>query len=1225
MACVASSVRTFNYSTWRSLFLSTSNHTFIHKMEAQSKGSPKGQHQAKEGAGPYILQTLALGLQLDEQSAPGAAKPAAAPRRQSLSQRLGLQSAADKGKEPDIGSDAELPQQEEPAELDQAAKSGDGPDTSTAPTQGTAGEEGKKTQEASSSPALSAAQAAKQRSVKIECAEVAGNDLYVGTNDGHLIHYTLVTPEIESTEAPDHFKVQSVDLKMGGRRVEQILAFPGMCKLVVVCGSTVMFYSLPELRPVAKSSAPSIKGVSCIAYDERIQRSTATVAILCVARMREIQIYRLGAELRLEQEISIENSVASICQYGNYVCLADTERYKILDLAKIRSSSLEEGQLELLPTQQPYRDARTGKVVRPPRPRTLVVGPNEFMFLTSSGDETTLGVIVTALGEALRGTLQFATFPKSIVYDDPYAIAVFGSGQVEVYDTRRPEQTLSQRFFDPSVDADCDQPGRRPRRLCMAAGLHLSTSISRPSVADGSSPGMRGSTDSPTLDISKLFSPTQQHQRGKSELETTPWTDALAQSPHVRREVLGDSSPAPAGGGAGKALSRFIKTSIVLVAQDSLYALATQPRLVEIDRLMDSQRVEEAVLMVEEALASDPSLNATSDEVSYCFQKAGMVCLKNMLFDDALQYFRRGYLDPRALAHLFPESVEYLGSLLVPFGQISMAAGLRSIFYDIGDMEQLIKRGAEQLSGDNDEQMALLRETLKTNALDVSERYLEHARTQMQQNDRPYAPDAIPVIDTMLARLYSVNSQHDKLCKLIQSRNSIASDLAGDYFMNTKHYYYCSLIYKAHGDAEKVLGMWRRILSGEWEDARFGGLPEYLEYLEHIQHLSDQEVLLREYYWLIDFDVGSSLQVLTYLPDKAVVTIDADRVIRKIEVYGDEALRAFIERLISSRHAKATHYMTYLVKVYVRQIRDYYLADTPEAQGHRQLLETGFRRAQAEDIGLSFRSYLKSVSNTDSGTSLRTQLLKTLASRPPSYDAEDVLGCIEKEARDYLYTERAMLLVILGQNDRAVDILVNEGGDYAEAELLLLRPKALSSLAQLRQQPRGSPQSNSSASSLQQQQRSSHAINEEVSSVHQGLGLWPENVYRLFAMYLQLDEGDDDTKARLVSGLLSKYGEYLGMGILEQIPDHWQYSVVEPFVRHGLGRLMHSKQTTSVERSLRQSLAFGSKVELIDANESKGAISLDFAQVCAKCGKLLGSSSFAYRPDSQEISHITCL
>ncbi|KAJ2806150.1 hypothetical protein H4R21_000982 [Coemansia helicoidea] len=1106
--------------------------------------------------GPYVFQAAALGLELDAGRRLQVAEPK--PRRPSLSQRLGLQTAAaERSASP--GSEA----------------------SARTPSPGTEEAGG------SPKPASPVAGGPKQRAVKIECLDVAGNDVYAGTSHGQIVHFTTETPEVGSGRAAEHFRVQTVDLKLGGKRVEQVLAFPAMSRLVVLCGSAVVFYSLPELRAVASSAMPTIKGVACIAFDERVQRSTATTAVLCVARMRQISLYRIGADLKLEQEVPIESSVASICQYGNYVCLADTETYKILDLAKARAGGAREAaQLELMPTQQPRTNAATGRVVRPPRPRTLVVGPDEFMFLTPSGDDATLGVMVTATGEALRGTLQFATYPKSIVYDDPYVVATFGSGQVDVYDTRSPELTLVQTFFG-------DGPPDSQRRLSTVAGLRACSRIAQPEVIDVSDSitGVAGGSGS--VAAASVFDPRNLPRHTGCDFEETAWTEVLGPAVHWRREALGDSGGrAPAAGvGPRGALSRWLEARVAVFSSDSVHALVRQPQLARVETLVREQRVEEAVVAVEAALTAAACPAARGDEVAYCFQLAGMVCLKNSLLDDALQHFCRGELDPRALLHLFPEYVDYLGPLLVPFGRIPMATGLRQVFYEIGAVERLVERAARQLAGDSAEQQSAVGATLQANALEMLQRYLEFCRRLMAQDDQPFAPDAIPVVDTSLARVYAATGAHDRLCSLLRRpRSAVVGDLACDYYRDARLYYYCSLVHRAQGDSARALDAWRRLLSGEWEDPRFGGLPEYLEYAAA---LGSQAALRDEYYWLAGFDAEASLVLLARLTDATVATVDAERVIDAIEVRGDRVLRVFIERLIAAGHARATHYVTYLAKAYVRQIRDHYLADTAEARARAAALETQYRCAQATDLSLTFRDHLRVVRRSgDEGTELRAQLLDVLCARPPRYDPRALLECIDAEAPDYLHVERAVLLVVLGQADDALDALVHRCSEYAEAELLLLRPDAPRSLARL-----------------------GPLRPEEPLTAR---------VRRLLAMYLRVADSDDDTAARLVVDVLARYSAHVDADVLDQIPAHWPYTAVEPFVRRRLQLLARDERALQVERSLATARAQADRADAVLALADHGPVPLDYSQTCAACKKLLGSASFVYMPDTRQISHVSC-
>ncbi|KAI7820713.1 hypothetical protein BX661DRAFT_207736 [Kickxella alabastrina] len=949
--------------------------------------------QQQQQLGEYIVRTLAVGLPAANEPSHQTDSPKAA-RRPSLTQRLGLntqQKQKNKGKE---------------VATDDVTDSGDSEEPSLARPN--------KQQQ--------------QKPAKIECVDVAGDNVYMGTSNGHVLHYAVGAVTMENADgAPERQLVRSVSLQLGAKRVEQLLVLPTQAKLAVLCASTLVILDLPQLRPAAGAGMQQLRGVSCIALDERVPRllAQADAVGLCVARARSVQVYRLGTDaMRLEQEFAVASSVGSLSHYGNFVCLADTETYKIIDLRKLRRGAPADAELILLPTQQPQTDAATGRVARPPRPRTLVAGPNEFMILAASGADAssaTLGVIVTALGEARRGTLQFSAYPKSIAYDDPFVIAVFASGRVEVHDTRRPDQTLVQTlsFTDDACDA------RRPRRLCVAAAAHVAV-------------------DAPLLEC-----------------------------------------------------------------------------------------VDEAVLAIDEA--AQPG----AVETQFCVQLAAMVCLKRMLLDDALQYFRRGMMDPRALLHLFPAFVRYLGSLLVPFARIPLAADVRALFCDIGDIGTLVRAGAKQLLADSndDAQIAALADALAANALEVLERYLEFCRAQMQGQPaegegaaddgvQRFAPDAVPVIDTALVRLYAINSRHEKLCALIQDpASSLVGDLAADYFASTQQHYYRSLVYKAQGDTRRVLDIWHRLLLCELSDPLFGGLAEYLHYVE----LTDsQPTMAAEFRWsvAVDVEVSAPLQILRHLSDAFVSRIDADAAFAAIEPHGDEPLRAFIERLVAANHSRATHYMTYLVCVYVRQIRDYYLPDTPEA-GIRSLeLDSGFRRAQADDLRLTIRSHLARVGATDDGARMRSNLLNVLTARPARYNPALVLECVEKEAPLLLHTERAVLLTALGKQQEAVNALVDDAGDYAEAELLLLMPLAQPSLARVFPQAASNSQSPNGAS--------------------------PENnsVSILFYKYLAVGtdpNGDEDMAARLVADLLSRYPDSLGMHVLADIPGHWPYNITEPF------------------------------------------------------------------------------
>ncbi|KAJ2122185.1 hypothetical protein IW147_003597 [Coemansia sp. RSA 720] len=1039
---------------------------------------------------PYIVQTLVQTLVLDESPRVKSVEWPK-PRRQSLSQRLGFQAAERMQEDNDAASQAS---------------------------------EGADSVDRSASPAL------RSRAIRIECVELCGTDVYVGTSHGHIVHYTVNVPELTSNAEPERVYVQSVDLKLG-KRVEQLIALPMLNRLIVLCGSTLVFYTLSDLR-LAGNSAPTIKGVSCVACDERVNRTVCSGTLVCVARMREISVYFVGADVRLEQQVMIEYSVASLCMYGNYVCLADTQTYKVLDLARIRAAGLEQGQLELLPTQQPRRD-ESGRVVRPPRPRTLVVGPNEFMFLTASGDDTTLGVIVTARGEALRGTLQFPAYPVSIVYDEPHAIAVFATGRIDVYDTRAEPRVVQ------SVVGDVPDL-MRVRKACVCAGGWVSTRVGRREAIDASE--------------LRMFEPRRLHE-AVSGRDCAVWTEAVDEEVEWRRELVDEGEP-PVWPGpdrqngldrqAGRGLSRWTDANIVVLGSDSLHILAPQPQLIHIDALLHQQHIKEAVAAVDAALTGT-TLSMQSDEAEYCLQMAGMVCLKNMQLDDAQLYFQRGRMDPRALLYLYPSHAEYVGPLLVPFAHIAMAPPLRQLFYEIGSVQSLASPDLQ--------------------TVDLLEQYLEFCRTQMLNANEPYAPDAVPVIDTVLARVYADNMRHAKFSALVQGPNSVVGDIACAYLESAHKYYDCSLVYMAQGDVRAGLDVWRRMLEGKVSDERFGGMAEYLEYI--LGDLGDDvgQWLTDEYYWLVRHDVEASRHILACLTDDKVAELDADRVVGDMQAAG--AQREFIERLIAANHPRAPHFTTILLTAYV--------ADAAQCTD----AESGFQGAQARDLELTFRSYVASA-----GHSSRARLVEMLGAQRSVFDAPTVLACIEDAGN--LGVERAMVLARLGRRDEAVEALV-KAGDYAEAEMLLLRPMARESLAKLAKQ----------------------GASDQATDV-------------AWLLHLVVSVADDDMAARLVSRLLDTYAEHINISTIEELPEHWVLGVVEPFVRHKLGDLAQSERASSLERSVANAHEQNVKMQCAGDLVSHGPVVLGVAQTCGVCRKLLGSSAFVYEPQTKQVKHISC-
>lgn len=85
---------------------------------------------------------------------------------------------------------------------------------------------------------------------------------------------------------------------------------------------------------------------------------------------------------------------------GRFLCAADHENYDMIDLASATS-------FPLLPfSQVPGDNDQTQPLVVP-------ISEEEFLLLSNMG-QSAMGVFITGNGDPVRGTLAWASYPKSI-------------------------------------------------------------------------------------------------------------------------------------------------------------------------------------------------------------------------------------------------------------------------------------------------------------------------------------------------------------------------------------------------------------------------------------------------------------------------------------------------------------------------------------------------------------------------------------------------------------------------------------------------------------------------------------------------------------------------------------------------------------------------------------------------------------------------------------------
>ncbi|OMJ24849.1 Vacuolar protein sorting-associated protein 3 [Smittium culicis] len=587
--------------------------------------------------------------------------------------------------------------------------------------------------------------------------------------------------------------------------------------------------------------------------------------------------------------------------------MADIKSYKIINLENI------ENVVPLVSIPNSLVDPLTGKKLRPPRPRVGVVGKNEFIILTISSEEVgSLGVIVGVNGDARRGTLQFPEHPRSFIYDSPYIIALFSDGRAEFHNTHTSE-VVEYNFISPN--------GKKPRGVAFVSSL-------------------------PTLAMS-------------GELEDVEISISEESNEYLKNFSKADFSNRYSDFNSSDIISNSFSAHVVVYYSETVKALIKPPKFLEICNLLDEKRVEEAIDEIELSLSKSTKGFHESREIKFLYQRVSLIFLESLLFDDALEYLKKGYFDPRVLLSLFSELFSVLKNIIDPLESLSISKAIKKSVKSMRNINTLVKNGSSQFTGGNSEIAAELELTLLQNANDLLFRFLIYCNKVYKDYEH-----LLPVC-TSLALLYSDQKETEKYKELLyDQKNFVDCDVVVNYCNSKKNYYFASLAYKIFEKAEQTLNIWEDILSGKIDAPEFKGEVEYLNY---ITELKNEELTSKRFYKILNFNTSLAVKMFYKLSPGTVAGLNTDLLIAKFEANGDdEVLGNFIQRLVEVHHSKSPVYSTLLVQIRIRDIGRWLKNDKSNSfeQSRKQELENSFRIRQNSDMSLSFRDFLVGMINS---------------------------------------------------------------------------------------------------------------------------------------------------------------------------------------------------------------------------------------------------------------------
>jgi hypothetical protein len=419
------------------------------------------------------------------------------------------------------------------------------------------------------------------------------------------------------------------------------------------------------------------------------------------------------------------------------LCLADSQIYKLINLQQ-SSVTL------LIPTPQipvtsPTLLLGSGTQLVP-RPLVAVVKKDEFLVVSGSADNQ-IGIFVNANGDAIRGTLQWSSYPKALCVEFPYVAALLRNNSIEIHNIL--DQKLLQTItLDPSMEA---------KGMTFGHGIKV------------------------WMDV--LAKKLKRHTWQQDEAEDMELASQL------QHEIIRYSTAA---------------ARILIYGNDTVLAQVTTPLVVQVDNLLENNLVEEAMQLAEQArhtMSNDNNVyvERLKSELNYTYQKSGLLLLKETLFDDAFTLLSKGDMDPRVVIHLFEGLAQPKWSKELP--PVLLFDGLRLLLEELSSIKNIVNSSLKDFASPSSttEESASpsgggapeMRHVLLLNAREALNKYLLLERGK--RKDRLGQNDTLcKVIDTSLLKIYMSQKDDKSIYELLQQPNDCSVEDCAKALLKSK-------------------------------------------------------------------------------------------------------------------------------------------------------------------------------------------------------------------------------------------------------------------------------------------------------------------------------------------------------------------------------------------------------------------------------------------------------
>ncbi|ESP04691.1 hypothetical protein LOTGIDRAFT_135703 [Lottia gigantea] len=236
---------------------------------------------------------------------------------------------------------------------------------------------------------------------QIECLDVCGKNLYIGTADCFVFHYCIEERNIggRTTFYSEKQGQKYLGLK---KAIVQIKAASALNRIMVLCDNTFTLLNMFDLEPVY--SGAKIKGVNYFCLNENPANPNPFSIEICVAlKKKQLQVFTiLEDKIIHNKDLSIPEPATIIGVDEKHVCAALTTQYCIIE---IDTGNIQ----DLFPFDTEYVNPVVKKVTK-----------DEFLLSGPSA----LGMFVTSAGISQRPPMQWSDNLVSVSCVHPYIVAM---------------------------------------------------------------------------------------------------------------------------------------------------------------------------------------------------------------------------------------------------------------------------------------------------------------------------------------------------------------------------------------------------------------------------------------------------------------------------------------------------------------------------------------------------------------------------------------------------------------------------------------------------------------------------------------------------------------------------------------------------------------------------------------------------------------------------------